>query len=156
MKRINLKQLVETELKRLYHNATLRGKLCTESDYESDLFQNEFDFECRQAIDEAQELCEGYGEVYQWGRGGRTLAPSGLIIQRGGSSFRIKGIEDLDLEPQEFRALYKMLKRFNDAVQNWCSTRPDEILTELRAEYSESLAENKNKKRVVRTVVDYI
>ena len=158
MKKINLTDLLNAELERTYHNATLGGKLRTESDYESDLVQSQVEIECQDAIADLRFTCPkifNYGEVYQWGRGGRTLAPEQLIIQGGGGSFRIKSAEDLNLSAFECRELLKTLREFNDLVENFCAHVVDNAIEFIREEFKNELEEKKGKKRVVFTGVRY-
>lgn len=159
MKRINLPKLVESELERLYHNATLHSKLNCESDFECDLVQSQVEIECEMAIADIKYTCPAileYGEVYQWGSGGRTLAPSDLISGRGGGRFRIKSIEDLEYSPMEFRYLYKTLKFFNDEVESFCKHVTDSAIEFIREEYSEEIERNQNKKRQHYSGVRYV
>lgn len=150
------------ELKRLYHNATLTGKLRTESDFESDLFQSRMEFEIEVAF---QDLNDGlipglesftkkYGEVFSYGRGGRTVAPSCFIESRG-FSWKIKRLEDLEENFEDLETLLNDLKVFNDFVINWCSSVPDQVIEQNREENFEDLEKFKDKKRRTRTVVSY-
>jgi hypothetical protein len=81
-----MKDQVNKELRALYHNATLT----VESDYEQDLYDQVFQDECEAAIDFLNATMKDnypslarFGKVYQWGRGGRTLAPEGLVDSSG-------------------------------------------------------------------------
>lgn len=60
-----------------------------------------------------------YGKLYTWGRGGRTLAPDKLVSQRGGSSFRMKDSQDLELTKNEAVELIQIVEAFNQYVNNW-------------------------------------
>jgi hypothetical protein len=66
-----------------------------------------------------------YGKLYQWGRGGRTLAPSDLIQTRGGSSFMIRHSLVADLSIRECLDLIQVLESFNRYVKAWCESVPD-------------------------------
>lgn len=149
MGKINLTRLVESELERLYHNATL-SYVETDSDYECDLVHSQLNSEIECAFSDIKYTCPkilNYGKVYSWGRGGRTVAPEDLIKQRGGSSFSIKTIEDLEMSPLEFRELYKTLNEFNNMVEEFCKHQPKACLEFIREEYKTDLNTNKNKKR---------
>ena len=148
---------LKTELERLYHNATLRGKLFTESDYESDLYQSYLDDYVQMEFSDIKYNVPNilkYGKVYSYGRGGRTVAPENLIKSRGGSSFSIKSVEDLE-DSFNLEELTKDLKKFNDYVTSWCNSTPDSIIKMIREEHSEKLEMNKDKKRKTRTVTTY-
>ena len=159
----NLKEQVvneclKIELTRMYHNATLKNKLFCESDFESDLFYREFQFQVELAFEDIKHETPNilnYGPVYQYGRGGRTVAPESLINRRGGGSFSIKNVEQLENENFDLEQLLKDLKEFNDFVIQWCKITPDNILLDIRNEFKDLLKKNKNKKRVIRTITEY-
>lgn len=159
MARIFLKIELDSELKLLYHNATLSGKLRTESDYEADLFESELNDHIEREFSDIRytfpEILD-YGEVYAFGRGGRTLAPENLIETLGGSRFRIKGVYELNLTPLEMRKLLKTLRLFNEQVRLWCRTVPDNIIMSIREDYKDDLEKNKNKKRKTITKTIYV
>jgi hypothetical protein len=119
-----------------------------------------FQDECEGAIDFLNETLEEnypslarFGKVCQWGRGGRTLAPEGLIEMHGGSRFSIKTADELfqDATQDELRQILTDLARFNRDVRNWCKVTPDAVLMNIRLHHREELAQNKNKKRVFMT-----
>lgn len=63
-----------------------------------------------------------YGKLYTWGRGGRTLAPDGLISRRGGGSFRCKGADNFsDYSNGAITELVAIIEAFNSYVGKWCS-----------------------------------
>lgn len=62
-----------------------------------------------------------YGTLYQYGRGGRTLAPDRLVEQRGGSSFRIREDYADDLPIGDVVELIRIVESFNAYVETWCS-----------------------------------
>lgn len=159
MKNSKLITALESELENLYHNATLSGKLSCESDFECDLVQDLINQECLDAIADLKytypEILK-YGEVYQWGRGGRTVAPQNLIKQKGGSSFSIRKIEDLDLSAIELRRLYKTLIKFNRLVSEFCSSITDSTIEFVRESYAEELETNRTKKRQHFSGVRYV
>lgn len=155
-KKPTLKQRLENELKRTYHNATLHGKLRTESDYEGDLVEQELQFRIEDAFENLPDSCpliSKYAPIYSWGRGGRTIAPSYFVHRCGGSRFRIKEVEDF--EPDQYAELYKALKELNDYVKQFCETQPDQVIEYIRGTYAKEIEQNKNKKRVVRQVIEY-
>lgn len=155
-----LNDQLQNELDNLYHNATIRaGKLRTESDYEADLLEEFLQDTVRTAIEDIPysypEIAK-YGEMYQWGRSGATLAPEGLIQQEGGSRFRIKTVDELELSTSDKKELLKALKEFNKSVKMFCTTIRDETLEYIRSEYADKLEENKDKKRQYYSGVRYI
>jgi hypothetical protein len=60
-----------------------------------------------------------FGQLYQYGRGGRTLAPDGLIRQHGGSSFSVREDYADDLSRAEVVDLIRVLESFNAYVETW-------------------------------------
>lgn len=146
-----LNEQLQNELDNLYHNAIISAsKLRTESDYEADLLEEFIQDTVRTAIEDIPyshpEIAK-YGEVYQWGRSGATLAPEGLIQQKGGSQFRIKTVDELELSNPGKKVLLKALIEFNESVKMFCATIGDETLEYIRSEYADDLKENKDKKR---------
>lgn len=66
-----------------------------------------------------------YGKLYQYGRGGRTLAPEKLVSTRGGSSFSL--IEDF-ADKHSIAACMEFIRRiesFNRYVAQWCVGVPE-------------------------------
>jgi hypothetical protein len=64
-----------------------------------------------------------YGKLYTWGRGGRTLAPDGLINSRG-AGFSIKKADDFSEYSREAIVdLIKAIDAFNEYILNWCSKK---------------------------------
>lgn len=158
MKKIDLIDLLENELQNLYHNATL-SYVSTDSDFEADLLEQSVNERCQYEISDLKytfpEILE-YGKVYQWGRGGRTLAPIDLIRQRGGSSFSIKNVDDLDLDYWSMKKLYKTLKKFNQLVNQFCQNVAKDELERIREMYQDEIKENKDKKRQYYSGVKYV
>jgi hypothetical protein len=157
MKRQELLNKLNKELKRLYHNATLHGSLVVESDFERDLFDETFQLECEAAIDSLNDdltirypMLSAYGPVYQFGRGGRTLAFEGLV-DSGGYPLDVRMLFH-DRSTSELEQILTEIARFNEEVRDWCQTVPDAILLSLRKKYREELAQNKGKKRAIMTV----
>lgn len=157
---MELNEQLQNELDNMYHNATImRGKLTTESDYETDLVQEFINDECSRAVSDLKYSLPDilkYGEVYTWGRSGATLAPEGLIEQRGGGSFRIKKAEDLELTVAQKRHLLKTLVEFNKLVRVFCSEVSDDMIMHVRECYGEEIAENKDKKRQYQSGYIYV
>ena len=64
------------------------------------------------------------GKLYTWGRGGRTLAPPGLINQRGGRSFSIKSADSFsDYSNEALTLLIQQIEAFNSYVEVWNSRK---------------------------------
>lgn len=157
MRKIKLKAELQNELDKMYHNATLHGKLRTESDYENDLVESELRFRIEMSFEDLKlELPEifNYGEVYQYGRGGRTVCPEKLVS--GGVYWRIKKVDDLEMTASEMRTLLKVLRKFDALVRDFCSSVTDSVIEDIRLEHAEGLAKNKNKKRRTKTVTEYV
>ena len=157
MKKIDLKAELQNELDKIYHNATLHGKLRTESDYEYDLVESELRLIIEMSFEDLKlELPEifNYGEVYQYGRGGRTVCPKKLV--NGGVYWRIKKVDDLEMTASEMRTLLKVLRKFNTLVREFCSSVTDSVIEDIRLEHAEDIAKNKGKKRKIRTITEYI
>lgn len=163
---------LQSELDRIYHNATLEGKLRLDSDYESDLYESSLELQKEDFFsDYKQGLIEELvpfqkvfpGKLYQWGRGGRTVASTDLIAQRGGSIFRIIKAEDLMEElfgvhnwtDQDCETIADRIRELNNYIKSWCQYVPDSIIEENREEYKEEIELNKGKTRKTRTVVSY-
>jgi hypothetical protein len=76
-----------------------------------------------------------HGKLYTWGRGGRTLAPDGLINSRG-ASFSIKDAGEFAHYSREAIVdLIKAIDAFNEYVINWCSS---ENLSYMWADYCDN------------------
>jgi hypothetical protein len=116
-----------------------------------------FQDECEGAIDFLNETLEEnypslarFGKVCQWGRGGRTLAPEGLVDSNG---YPLDADELFQDTPEdELEQILTDLARFNRDVRNWCKVTPDAVLMNIREHYREELAQNKGKKRATITV----
>ncbi len=72
------------------------------------------------------ETIGDYGTLYQWGRGGRTLAPGGLIKQHGGSGFSIANADEVREGKTwaEVVHLLRVIESFNRYVEGWCESIP--------------------------------
>jgi hypothetical protein len=63
-----------------------------------------------------------YGKLYSWGRGGRTIAPDGLVNERGGSSFGIKNADNFEEYSNEsLTDMIQVIEAFNQYVAQWNS-----------------------------------
>lgn len=85
-----------------------------------------------------------YGNLYTWGRGGRTLAPNDLINTRGCSSFSIKDADDFNEKSKEYTIqLILTLEAFNHYVREWNSKKNLQAMWEyeIRDRMSEKRAE---------------
>lgn len=85
---------------------------------------------------------EEFGELYQWGRGGRTLAPENLVKQGGCGAFAL--IEDA-FDGRSIAATVdglRILESFNAYVESWCEGVPEMWREYVREETAEGLEEN--------------
>lgn len=62
-----------------------------------------------------------YGKLYQWGRGGRTVAPDGLITMCGGSGFSIKQFDCDSMNNADAVKLIQAIEAFNSYIVRWNS-----------------------------------
>lgn len=72
------------------------------------------------------ECATEYGKIYQYGRGGRTVAPADLVRTRGGSSF---GMNEDYCEDRPIEAcirLIQVIESFNRYVTAWCKSVPEQ------------------------------
>jgi len=148
---------LQVELDRLYHNATPNYPTI-DSDYEQDLFDSCFSDHCSMEIADLKYTLPDvldYGKVYTWGRGGRTVAPDGLVNQRGGSTFSIK---EADYVIEEYgawkaRSLIKVLREFNDMVVGFNKYIPEWWEgTKEANDWQIEIDINKNRRRTTRVV----
>lgn len=87
-------------------------------------------------------LIAEYGEFYQYGCGGATLAPKKLITSRGGINTDI--IDELNAE-KKTDLLYN-LRHFNQYVRNYCSSKSqDDIITNILQERLSDLQSENDK-----------
>ena len=101
-------------VKDLYHNATPKYPL---ADDPKD-FDSWFTWECEFAFDDLRHEFKDLGKLYQYGRGGCTVAPSRFVVQRGGSAFALRA-DPTDLEDDELLALIARLEEFNAWIRDW-------------------------------------
>lgn len=72
------------------------------------------------------EWISDFGELYQYGRGGRTLAPSDLVRSRGGSGYFILADEIADeWSIPRLIHLIRVVESFNKHVESWCKSVPE-------------------------------
>ena len=82
-----------------------------------------------------------YGKLYTWGRGGRTLAPDGLIRQHGGSGFSIREDYADDIPIGSAVDLIRIVESFNRCVSDWCRDVPEMWAEEQKDRAAEREAE---------------
>jgi hypothetical protein len=80
-----------------------------------------------------------YGKLYQYGRGGRTLAPDELVETLGGSSFRIREEYADELPLAEAVRLIQTVESFNRYCADWCNSVPTMWAEMLRQERADRL-----------------
>lgn len=67
-----------------------------------------------------------WGKLYQWGRGGRTLAPEDLVKTGGGSSFRVKDSDYFeDMSNADLTDMIQVVEAFNKYVETWNKGIPE-------------------------------
>lgn len=135
-----LRDRLDAALCNLYHNAT-PGCVSLDSEQAQEAFQNWFSFAAsceieyiqdglgRTAQDWLKESKTGfqaneryfwlvsritdYGKLYQYGRGGRTLAPSQLVSRSG------RPIQEQDINLADATDMVMVLEAFNNYVEDW-------------------------------------
>lgn len=70
------------------------------------------------------ESISDFGKLYQYGRGGRTLAPQKLVNQRGGSSFSLREDYFAESPISEVIQGIRIIEYFNSFVESWNSDIP--------------------------------
>jgi len=81
-----------------------------------------------------------YGNIYQWGRGGRTVAPDRLVNQRGGSGFIIKDSSDFEeASNADLTDMIQVIEAFNHYVETWCSAKSIQSIYESFLEDMEEI-----------------
>jgi hypothetical protein len=78
---------------------------------------------------------ETFGQLYTWGRGGRTVAPDGLVKQHGGSSFSLRTDAGEEMNAERLTEAVRVAESFGDFVERWNAGVP-----EMWADYSASRA----------------
>lgn len=78
-----------------------------------------------------------FGKLYSYGRGGRTVAPEGLIEERGGGAFRLNSDALLGLGAAELTAAVLVIESYADEVEAWNHGVPESWAYETasRAEF---------------------
>lgn len=93
----------------------------------------------------AWERINEWGTLYQWGRGGRTLAPADMVRECGGSSFALKVHEyDDGYSIADVVDAIRVFESFNTYVKSWCRGVPDmweESERDRKAQEEEEAAE---------------
>lgn len=149
---------LEAEGKRLYHNATLSWPYNDIPDGMEDVAWTAWNFYVEDTLHDLNhgaydpEYIEGrierrYGNVYCWGRGGRTCAPEDWIRQNGGSSFNVKGPEYLmeDRSRAEGWRLLADMRVWNEYVKAFCSR--ENVLEIVMPDVEEAVERKKEKSR---------
>lgn len=85
------------------------------------------------------QTVEMFGNLYTWGRGGRTVAPDGLIRQRGGSSFGMKRDAFEEMSAERLTQAVRVVEAFGDFVERWNKGIP-----EMWAEHTADRAANES------------
>lgn len=79
-----------------------------------------------------------FGNIFQWGRGGRTVAPKNLINMRGGGSFSIKDSSYFeDMNNADLTDMIQVIEAFNDYIGKWCSSDNMKACYDQFLEYQE-------------------
>jgi hypothetical protein len=65
-----------------------------------------------------------YGKLYQYGRGGKTLAPEKLAGNRSSFSPKHEYLEKLNT--RELLELIRIVEAFNKHVKQWCQSIPEQ------------------------------
>lgn len=86
----------------------------------------------------AWERIEEYGDLYQYGRGGRTLAPDGLYSDRRGGKWYPAEHSIADCVE-----LIRIVESFNRYVARWCADVPELWREHCADEDAQALAEKR-------------
>lgn len=82
-----------------------------------------------------------FGKLYQWGRGGRTVAPDRLVSRRGGSCFSLVSSDTFAEESNAWLTEYiQIIEAFGHYVKNWNSKESMRSLYDAFCEYKEDAA----------------
>lgn len=95
---------------------------------------------CEHPTNALWECITDYGELYQYGRGGRTLAPDDLIKHRG-SGFTIREDAHEDMPIRDVVRLVQVLESFNRYVNDWCNSVPEQWREYIEEERAQERAE---------------
>jgi hypothetical protein len=109
------------------------------------------------SLDHVARFQQRYGPFYQWGRGGRTLAPAAAITQRGGSSFWVNAGLGEEYSPAAMTELILQLEAFNEYVRRWNTGIPAQWSDHVAAHaLEEEIAAHDGKQKRLRTVVEWV
>lgn len=103
------------------------------------------------------ERITDYGQLYQYGRGGRTLAPDDLVKMGGGSAFGVREASARELSYAAAVELVRVLESFNAYVAAWCKSVPEqwaELERERKAEERAERKRERDKKRAEQAARD--
>jgi hypothetical protein len=89
-----------------------------------------------------ETAAEEFGTLHTYGRGGRTLAPDGLISQRGGGSFAIREDYFDDVPIERVCEGIRILESFNRHVADWCASVPEMFADYVAEEARDGLDAN--------------
>lgn len=87
-----------------------------------------------------------FGSLYQWGRGGRTLAPLEVVKEQGGSRFSMRESWPEDRTIAEVVEAIRIFESFNAYVESWCKSVPEQW-AEVERERIRDEAWARNKQR---------
>lgn len=73
----------------------------------------------------AARVVELFGELYTWGRGGRTVAPDRLVQGRGGSSFALSASYLDGWSAERLTEAVRVLEAFGAEVAAWNAAVPE-------------------------------
>jgi hypothetical protein len=82
-----------------------------------------------------------FGTIYQWGRGGRTVAPEGLIRQGGGSSFSMSADALAEMSAETLTQAVRVIEAFGEHVQAWNKSVPEQWAEYTADRAAEEMAE---------------
>ena len=141
LQREALRRRLDAALRAVYHNATL-GRIPLVPQPWEDEEWDELSFYYSSVIEDLkrgyilgfEDFCGKYGDVFTYGRGGRTCAPCSWIRCRGGSSFSVRDAEDIigSVEPSfgVLAALVQDVEAWNAFVGASCAASNIEAVLE--------------------------
>ena len=120
--------------------------------WEAETYDRWLEYTVRDACDELEAVpgVAEWGKVYQWGRGGRTLAPNGWARTGGGGSFGIATADtladrydggNLDYSPEGVQQLAATVEAFNARQAELRAALPASWQAELALRVAEKLEE---------------
>lgn len=138
----------------LYHNATPNFPVAR-NDYESALFNTHFQMYQEISFKDLEDEFSDLGEIYQYGRGGRTVAPSNFVRSLGGGAFRMLDSDNVDPDTAERLAI--RLEEFNETVRSWNKSIASWWTEEkLQLNLQPEIDSHDGMKRQTRTVVEWV